>query len=775
LREYCLLIVRNQSFEEIVFGLSNGSITAYVNCSNQVNVDVRESPLPTLTQKLMKAMKRTISVTTDLFSSLDDIEPDGLESRSTSAGLSKAANVAVNPDLRPIVLLHGITDCHLKNVLDDDNRVWLDYVDLVRGRFSRFLTLQPDGKSDQAGTLFETDGPLWKKYRTAIRTWQEEGFDANVFCYDWRRSVVDASQMLHQHLVSHNAVSQGKKAILVCHSMGGVVASYWAATHPDWEKFVERCVFVGSPLAGAYSPAQAIMGLSPSFKKMALLSIKESMKDFQRMAASFPGLVDLLPNPEVFPEAVDLYQRDGWPGNFFPQQKLLDQSCAVKSIVWNSPLFGKSIHLISTGLRTLAEMPWDALTESRSDDVLSLEGDGSVLNRSSTPAGLKAYLVPGEHSMLLNEMDVINSVMAVARGESISLPEYRPNLASILQVPNVQPELVAMKPPAPVYGKVDQAIDQFASDDMKNAMRGIRTVSSTHSFSRPELNNKDFSWQNCYSLALASQLAYQKDENEISSVATGVWGFPFAKPFDEEDTQGVVLSDDDVVVLAFRGSEANIGDWLGNLSVAATDTTIGRVHSGFWNAFKDAEDAIHLLLEECRADQKALWICGHSLGGALAVIAGAMLYKTHKISSVCTYGQPKLCVNKLDDIYYDNLTDRYVRIVNDEDVVAKVPPGYSHFGQLRWFAHDGSLKSSRSLVAGGSPVGLAAPIGVPDELNQQEFDDLQEMLRKSSEENKAGPAGLTLPRGLPTQALFGISFADHSLADGYIPAIEKQF
>lgn len=770
-------VVLRMSFSTTAGGVLS-LLASHLPSSPQDELAVREFLASPRSKNTMKTIQHTIRVTTDMFSFLDDIELDGLESRSTSAGLAKPANAVVDPNLPPIILLHGITNCHLKDTLDDDNRIWLDYIDLVRGRFSRFLTLQSDGTSDQTGTHFETDGPLWKKYRTAIRTWQEEGFDANVFCYDWRKSVVEASQKLHQHLVTLDAVRRGKKAVLVCHSMGGVVASYWAATQSDWDKYVERCVFVGSPLGGSYSSAQAIMGLSPSFKKMALLSIKESMKDFQRMTASFPGLVDLLPNPEVFPEALDLFQRDGWPGNIFPQQKLLDQSRAVKRVVWNSPLFKRSIHLISTGLSTLAGMPWDESRKSRSDSVVNEQGDGAVLNRSSMPSGLKTYLVSGEHSMLLNERTVIDAVLAIAKGKSPSLLEI--NTPPSQETTTVVEELAftegvaSMRPPSPVSGKVEQAIEEFASDDMKNAMRGIRTFSTSHTFARIELENYSFSWQNCFSLALASQLAYQKDEVEISSVAIDEWGFPFARAFDEEDTQGIVLSDEKIVVLAYRGSEVNIGDWIGNLNVAATETPIGRIHRGFWAAYQDAEPAIQMLLSECYADQKALWICGHSLGGALAVITGAMLHVTHKISGVYTYGQPKLCVNTLDNIYRNHLSNRYVRIVNVDDVVAKIPPGYSHFGQLRWFADDGSLRSSGSFRTESTPSGLDVPVIAPQELNQQEFEDLQKRLQQREHFLESPSLRASLSTKVQTESLFGISFEDHSLANGYIPAIADQ-
>ena len=84
---------------------------------------------------------------------------------------SEAAGFFHEPDIDPalpeIVLLHGITDCHLANVRIFKNRIWLDYLELIKGSYSGYLTLQEDGISDQPSVNIETDGSVSKKYDRA--------------------------------------------------------------------------------------------------------------------------------------------------------------------------------------------------------------------------------------------------------------------------------------------------------------------------------------------------------------------------------------------------------------------------------------------------------------------------------------------------------------------------------------------------------------------------------------------------------------------------------
>lgn len=694
--------------------------------------------------------------------------------RAEAAGLFRPPKV--DASLPEIVLLHGITDCHLANVSDRRNRIWLDYFELIKGRYASHLTLESDGRSDQPGVHIETDGPVSKKYDKALRAWAQSGFRTHVYCYDWRKSAFVGADGLDVFLKSLETVRSGRKVVLACHSMGGLVASSYAARHADWANIVEHCVFVGSPLGGSYSVAEAILGKSPSFRKMDRLSIFETLEDFQRMAASFPGLLDMLPNPDVFPEAADLYSQAGWPSQVKPLQAWLDHSREVKQVVWTSPLFAKSTHLVSQDHATVAQLPWNASRDDRNPEILSPEGDGAVLTRSSLAPGLKSYKIPGEHAMLCTEPQVIATVEAIARGLPFQLPPISVDdlTGRTLRAASLTRAMAAPAGDADqqVTAKVSMALaSRLASDGTRGAMLGVTGNTGGHSFDRSALRSDTFSWQNALSLAMASELAYQKNADLLWAETLGRWEFAGCTPFDVQDTQGFVAWDDHVVLLSFRGTEQNFADWLGNLKVTSQSTiAYGNVHKGFYKGFHQAKSQIDAILRTAEASSKPLWVTGHSLGGALAVIAGAEYRGEYSLAGLYTYGQPKLGGEPLRTFYEQHYPGRYFRFVNHQDVVPMVPPGYQHCGQLVWFNSQGR-RVERSAAA------LAAPgEAAPQELSQQEFAELQAQLKALSQPVAAG--ALWLPptdAQVESRALFGFSVRDHSIRDAYIPVIAKQF
>lgn len=311
-------------------------------------------------------------------------------------------------------------------------------------------------------------------------------------------------------------------------------------------------------------------------------------------------------------------------------------------------------------------------------------------------------------------------------------------------------------------------------------MLGSRRHRPRHSFSRAELLKSEFSWQNSYSLALASDLAYQTIAHQTNCIklrktAKQSWGFSFATPFDQKDTEGIVLADDKVVVLAFRGT-ADVRDWIGNLKLVATESPVGRVHLGFWRAYQNVESKLHSLLRECNASEKKLWICGHSLGGALAVLAGASLYTKFEISGVYTYGQPKLHAERLADTYRTHLTNRYVRFVNNNDIVPRIPPGYFHFGELHQLGDLPELRAASHAVIEDSSADVNDFMMGSDELTESEFSDLQNELYpefpNSQSEWGGSPEVSMRPRTFGAGFGFSKSISDHSLSKAYIPAIE---
>jgi hypothetical protein len=154
------------------------------------------------------------------------------------------------------------------------------------------------------------------------------------------------------------------------------------------------------------------------------------------------------------------------------------------------------------------------------------------------------------------------------------------------------------------------------------------------------------------------------------------------------ETEAMVAETDKFVVVAFRGTASRSDirtDLQARLNVArvAVDGRAVRVHSGFYCAFRKVETKLRdLLLAQDPA--KAIYLTGHSLGGALALVAAAAFGGNDRlgdrIAAVYTYGAPRVGDRDFPDI----VKAPHYRVVNSGDVVPLVPPnwltGYVHTG-----------------------------------------------------------------------------------------------
>lgn len=155
-------------------------------------------------------------------------------------------------------------------------------------------------------------------------------------------------------------------------------------------------------------------------------------------------------------------------------------------------------------------------------------------------------------------------------------------------------------------------------------------------------------------------------------------------------TEGFVCSNSDEIVVVFRGSQ-QATDWYGtNFRCAFLDTSYGKVHTGFWDAYMSVQNQIIGLLVKHRAPYKALYVTGHSLGAALATVASMDLVP----DATYTFGSPRV-LHRSAAATYKSLEIQTFRVAIAGDMVTRVPKplmGYRHVGELVYFSRKGLRK-----------------------------------------------------------------------------------
>ena len=152
------------------------------------------------------------------------------------------------------------------------------------------------------------------------------------------------------------------------------------------------------------------------------------------------------------------------------------------------------------------------------------------------------------------------------------------------------------------------------------------------------------------------------------------------------ETQVSVISGGAFHAVAFRGTES-LQDWLKDANVVPRPWEgPGLVHSGFQAALNDVWKELNAVLQTLRTP---VFYTGHSLGAAIAVLAAARVDAAHRPLAVYTFGGPRCG----DDTFRDAhpLRRAIYRVVNNRDVVPRVPPGYEHVGELLYITSDKRL------------------------------------------------------------------------------------
>lgn len=207
---------------------------------------------------------------------------------------------------------------------------------------------------------------------------------------------------------------------------------------------------------------------------------------------------------------------------------------------------------------------------------------------------------------------------------------------------------------------------------------------------------KHYDEQNALSLAIVCDLAYTDDTQIKSTVAS--WGF---HPLDvitrtkgrDIDTQCFIMSDDDNIVVAFRGSDAK-EDWLANIQIFQDPGPFANtgVHEGFQDSLFPTAIALTRHVRDAEIAHKRIWITGHSLGGALcSLYAGMLIENGLEVYAIYTFASPRPGDANFGKQLNQRVIGPHFRVVNDGDIVPHLPPE-------PFFSHPGKriiLKSTR--------------------------------------------------------------------------------
>jgi triacylglycerol lipase len=231
--------------------------------------------------------------------------------------------------------------------------------------------------------------------------------------------------------------------------------------------------------------------------------------------------------------------------------------------------------------------------------------------------------------------------------------------------------------------------------------------------------SQHFNLDNARSMMWLSQLAYETaDESKVRSILDA-WQLTMHEFISNDPATGfppksccvVVAGNSDATFVTFAGSDPlKFEDWITDFDALKSATD---VHKGFQDTVENVWPKIEAAIKRSMANRPAagqnLFFTGHSLGGALAIVAAARASATPEFrnlpTTVYTFGSPR--TGGIDFLGRYTLGDSTFRLVDGSDVVATVPlpePGsYRHVGRALLCKTGGVFVDTPPPVAGNQP------------------------------------------------------------------------
>lgn len=242
------------------------------------------------------------------------------------------------------------------------------------------------------------------------------------FPYDWRLSNRHNGRLLARFAREALAawrrqVGMGEaKLVLVCHSMGGLVAR-WFAAHEDGAESIRALVTVGTPHRGSVKAlATLVNGLEPGLGPLRF--------SLSRFARSLPSLHELLPQYRCL---VDGDARSSLRETTVPglDAAMLHDACAFHDALLTGSPDAYRLHKV-VGIRqptpTTARVDGASIVTMTDIDGHENWGDGTVPRLSAEPEagrGTEVHEVAGQHGELQSLRSLLDLVDGIVTREEI--------------------------------------------------------------------------------------------------------------------------------------------------------------------------------------------------------------------------------------------------------------------------------------------------------------------------------------------------------------------
>lgn len=134
-------------------------------------------------------------------------------------------------------------------------------------------------------------------------------------------------------------------------------------------------------------------------------------------------------------------------------------------------------------------------------------------------------------------------------------------------------------------------------------------------------------------------------------------------------------------IVSFRGTES-MDEWLEDFEALPVPNAFGGglAHKGFQDVYAKIRNSV---IAGLKTVSGPLWITGHSLGAALAVLCAGDLARSGWRPLVYTFAGPRVGFPNFSD-WYDRFVPDCYRIVNVRDLVPHLPlteQGFKHVGR----------------------------------------------------------------------------------------------